>query len=245
MIIPRMDYVDVSNLLIDSLGTDFTFLHPEVFMKNCSVEKNLLKLNNKMNSEAFQLLILPSLKTISTANILDAKKFYESGGKLIFTTRLPWKAMQLHGDSVVQEAVRGIFPELAKLAIGDSFPDIALEVTNAAGGKAFLIPNPTAENLRKAISSVVVPDVAFESGKPLEYLHKVREDRDVYFFANPKEKAYTGMVAIKGSLALTGLDPHTGKSFKISTSNIMRQNQSYTLVDLKLEANHSVFLITK
>jgi len=129
--------------------------------------------------------------------------------------------------------------------VGDSFPDIALEVSNLAGGKAYLISNPTAENLRKAISSVVVPDVAFESGKPLEYLHKVRDGKDVYFFANPKPKAYAGVVALKGTHQLKWLDPHSGKSIKALTNSIMRQNQAYTMVDLKLEANHSVFLIAK
>jgi len=243
MQIPRTDYVDVSNLLIDSLGMDFTFLHPEVFTQKCSIENNLLKLNNKLNSEAYQVLVLPSMKTISVANILDARKFYESGGKLVFTTRLPWKAMELRRDSIVQEAIRGIFPELAKLAAGDSFPDVSLEVSNAAGGKAFLLPNPTAETLRKAISTSVVPDVAFEQGKPLEYVHKVRDGKDVYFFANAKPNSYSGVVALKGTHALSWMDPHTGKIVKALTSNFMRQNQNYTMVELKLEAIHSVFLV--
>lgn len=243
MEIPRTDYVDVSNLLIDSLGMDYTFLHPEVFAQKCSIENGLLKLNNNVNAETFQVLVLPSLKTITASNILDAKKFYEAGGKLVFTTRLPWKAMQLRSDSIVQDAVRGIFPELAKLAVGDSFPDLALEVSNAAGGKAFLLPNPTAENLRKVLSPNVVSDVAFEQGKPLEYVHKVRDGRDVYFFANAKPSLYSGVVALKGTHVLTWMDPHTGKSVKALTTNIMRQNQNYTMVDLRLEANRSVFLV--
>jgi hypothetical protein len=243
--IPRTDYVDVSNLLIDSLGMDFTFLHPEVFYMNCTIDSNLLRLINKVNAEAFQALILPSMKTISTSNIVDARKFYEAGGKLIFTTRLPWKAMQLNGDSIVQEAVRGIFPDLAKLAVGDSFPEVAMEVGNAKGGKAYLIPDPTAENLRKALSASVVPDVAFESGKPLEYLHKVRDGKDIYFFANASQGFYAGIVALKGSLSLNWMDPHSGKTEKATTSTITRQNQVYTLVDVKLDASRSVFLVSK
>jgi len=243
MLIPRADYVDVSNLLIDSLGMDFTFLHPEVFSKNCTSENGLLKLTNKMNSEAWQVLALPSMKTITTSNIVDARKFYEAGGKVVFTTRLPWKAVELNGDSLVQAAVRGIFPELAKLAPGDSFPEIAMEVSNAVGGKAYLIPSPTAANLRTAISSVIVPDVAFEAGKPLEYIHKVRDGKDIYFFANTKYKAYSGVVALKGEHLLTWMDPHTGKSVKALTNSIIRQNQVYTLVEMKLEANRSIFLV--
>lgn len=245
LVIPRTDYVEVSNLLIDSLGMDFTFLHPEVFYMNCTIDSNLLRLTNKVNAEAFQALILPSMKTISTSNIVDARKFYEAGGKLIFTTRLPWKAMQLNGDSIVQEAVRGIFPDLAKLAVGDSFPELALEVGNAKGGKAYLIPDPTAENLRKALAASVVPDVAFESGKPLEYLHKVRDGKDIYFFANVSQGAYAGVVALKGALTLNWMDPHSGKTEKATTSTITRQNQVYTLVDVKLDASRSVFLVSK
>jgi len=158
---------------------------------------------------------------------------------------LPWKAMELNGDSIVQTAVRGIFTELTALAPGDSFPEIAMEVSNAAGGKAFLIPNSTAANLQAAISSVVVPDVAFEAGKPLEYIHKVRDGKDLYFFANTKSIAYSGVVALKGKLLLKWMDPHTGKSIKALISSSTRQNQLYTLVDLKLEANRSVFLVAK
>jgi len=245
MLIPRTDYVDVSNLLIDSLGMDFTFLHPEVFSSNCTSENGLLKLHNKMNPESWQVLVLPSVKTITTTNMVDVRKFYEAGGKVVFTTRLPWKAMELNGDSIVQTAVRGIFPELTKPTPGDSFPDIAMEVSNAAGGKAYLIPNPTAANLRAVIPSVVVPDVAFEAGKPLEYIHKVRDGNDIYFFANTRFKPYTGVVALKGEYLLTWMDPHTGKSVKALTSSIMRQNQAYTLVDMKLEANRSIFLVAK
>lgn len=243
MLIPRTDYVDVSNLLIDSLGIDFTFLHPEVFSSNCTSENGLLKLTNKLNWEAWQVLVLPSVKTISMTNMVDVWKFYEAGGKVVFTTRLPWKAMELNGDSIVQAAVRGIFPSLGKLAPSDSFPEIAMEVSNAAGGKAYLILSPTAANLRTAISSVIVPDVAFEAGKPLEYIHKVRDGKDIYFFANTKYIAYSGVVALKGEHLLTWMDPHTGKSVKALASSIMRQNQVYTLVEMKLEANHSVFLV--
>ena len=245
MTIPRTDYVEVSNLLLDSLGADFTFLHPEVFSSQCSVENNVLKLHHNMNWEAFQVLILPSMKTISTSNILDAMRFYEAGGKVIFTTRLPWKAMELNGDSIVQSAVCRIFHSLSRLAPSDSFPEIALEVSNEAGGKAYFIPNPTAANLRTAISSVVVPDVSFEAGKPLEYLHKVRDEKDIYFFANNHDKPYAGVVALKGEHFLTWMDPHTGKSVKALTSSVLRQNQAYTLVDLSLEANRSVFLVAK
>lgn len=245
MLIPRTDYVDVSNLLIDSLGMDFTFLHPEVFYMNCTIDSNLLKLTNKVNSESYQVLIVPSMKTISTSNIIDARKFYEAGGNVVFTTRLPWKSMQLNGDHFVEESVRAIFPELGKLAVGDSFPERAMEVSNAAGGKAFLIPDPTAENLRKVLSTVVKPDVAFESGKPLEYLHKVRDGNNLYFFANPKPKAYSGVVALKGSMQLKWMNPHTGESENAVTSTVMRQNQTYTLVDLTLEARRSVFLVAK
>jgi hypothetical protein len=245
MVIPRTDYVTVSNLLIDSLGTDFTFLHPDVFRSKCTVEQARLTLNNKLGPESYQVLILPSMKTISATNIVDAKRFYEAGGKLVFTTRLPWKAMQLHGDSVVQEAVRGIFTDLAKLAVGDSFPDRAMAVGNAAGGKAYLIPDPTAENLRKALQESVQPDVAFERGKPLEYVHKVRDGKDIYFLANAHPNPYVGVVALKGQLVLNWLDPHSGKTLKAETSSVTRENQVYTLVDVTLQPNRSVFLVSK
>jgi hypothetical protein len=246
VIIPRTDYVEVSNLLIDSLGVDFTFLHPDVLDNQCQVEAGTLAMSNTVNTEKFQVLILPSVKTISTGNIQKIRNFYEAGGKVIFTTRLPWKSMQLNADTFVLSAVRSIFPNLPDIAVGDSFPEIPLEVGNAAGGKAYIVTEPNAASLRAVVAAALeTPDVIFEPGKPLEYLHKVREGKDLYFFANAKGKEYSGVVALKGSFALFWMDPYTGKITKAFVRTEQRKGQAYTVVDLKLAPIRSVFLVSR
>jgi len=246
MVIPRTDYVDVSNWLIDSLGRDFTFLHPEVLDSLCTVKKSMLYMKNSMNPEAFQVLVLPSVKTISPSNILKIKAFYDGGGKLIFTTRLPYKSSELNGDSIVVEAVRSIFVGLPVLAVGDSFPEIPMAVSNDAGGKAVYLCNAEASVLGTTLEAMIAdPDVTFESGKPLEYLHKVRDGQDVFLLTYPGRTAYQGIVRLWGKLGLECWDPHTGKIAKAALRYETKDGQVCTLVDVSLEAVHSVFLVGK
>jgi hypothetical protein len=244
MEIPRTDYVEVSNLLIDSLGRDFTFVHPEVLDSSCQVQGHWLNLNNKVNAESFQVLVLPSVKTVSVSNILKIKAFYDAGGKLVFTTRLPYKSAELGKDSLVWDAVRGIFPELSFTAVGDSFPEGALSASNAGGGRAVYLPVPDAAALKATLTTLIAsPDVASEAGKPLEYLHKVRNGKDIYFFVNPKKTEYAGTVCLKGTLLPKVWNPHTGLVSKVMVRYETRNDVPYTFVEVKLPAFQSVFFV--
>jgi hypothetical protein len=246
MVLPRTDYVEVSNMLIDSLGRDFTFLHPEVLDSSCRVEGSLLNLKNIVNAESFQALILPSVKTISVSNVLKIKAFYEAGGRLVFTTRLPYKSADLNRDSVVWDAMRKIFPELTLTAVGDSFPERQLSASNSNGGKAVYLPVPDSVSLAATLNALVpMPDVVSEPGKPLEYLHKVRGGKDIYFFANPKKMEYTGTLCLKGSASLKMWDPHTGIISNTTLRLEKRDNVPYTIVDVKIPAFRSVFFVVK
>ena len=79
VMIPNTDYTHVSALLTDTLGRDFTYLHPEVLStKWC--EKGLLHLDNQVNKETFRLIIIPGVKTISLTALRQVESFFKSGG---------------------------------------------------------------------------------------------------------------------------------------------------------------------
>ena len=87
---------------------------------------------------------------------------------MIFTTQLPEKSVEPGRDQEVKDKIARI------LAVGSS-----------ASGKAFFIGKPAPDVLRATITeSCRVPDVAFEEGAELNYIHKELKDQSVYYFGN-------------------------------------------------------------
>lgn len=227
VIIPNTDYTHISALLTDTLGRDFTYLHPEVLSEKCRVEKGLLHLDNRVNKETFRLLIVPGVKTISLTTLRQIESFFQSGGNVIFTTQLPEKSVEPGRDQEVKDKIARI------LAVGSS-----------ASGKAFFIGKPAPDVLRAAITeSCRVPDVAFEEGAELNYIHKELKDQSVYYFANLKEKPYRANVVLRGKLKPVLLDPHTGLQVKVAYKHKNVHGMETTTVVLPIEKNSSVFLI--
>jgi hypothetical protein len=77
----------------------------------------------------------------------------------------------------------------------------------------------------------------------LTYTHKVKEGRDVYFFANSSDKDLVTMVTLRGKKNISRWDPHNGK---ISQGNGKIKKISGTTVtafELVLPAAHSIFII--
>lgn len=227
--IPGTDYIHVSSLLTDTLGRDFTYLHPEVVVSKCRVENGVLHLDNRVNKETFRLVIVPGMKTISLAVLRKIEAFWQSGGSVIFTTRLPEKSVEPGLDGEVKSII-------ARMSATSSPGQVP--------GKTVLIATPAPDVLRKAIEQAFdVPDVAFEKGKELNYIHKESESQSIYYFANLKEEPYEGQVTLRGKLKPVLLDPHTGKRKKASCRHQHMHGVETTTVELSMEKNSSVFII--
>ncbi len=92
------DYISNINSVMNYCGRDVTVLHPEVLREKGRAEKTddggLLYLDNDLNPEKFRVLILPAT-TITDIEILRlVRDFYDCGGKLLATSRLPFKLME-------------------------------------------------------------------------------------------------------------------------------------------------------
>ena len=99
VLIPReTDYLAIGSEFSTRLWRDFTFLHPQVFDEKCSIEKNgdqtVLRLNNVANWEEYQTIVLTGADVISLANLEKVLAFYEAGGRVLATTRLPSMAAE-------------------------------------------------------------------------------------------------------------------------------------------------------
>lgn len=229
--IPKTDYIDVANWLTEDAGNDFTFIHPEVLDEKCSISGGKLKLNNTVNWEEYQVLIVPSCQTISLSNLEKIKKFYDNGGKVIFTSQLPSFATEFGKDGKVRRLMQTFVFSGEKA------------VSGSVSGEAVFIAEPDGLKIRQALQKFGLQfDIEYPVSKDVRYLHKIIDRHDVYYFANLGPSTIEMPVKLTGNPNLEIRDPHTGD---ISEPKITFENKNRTKVLLNLKPFHSLFLISK
>jgi hypothetical protein len=232
--IPEADYVEVASILSDRICRDFTFVHPEVLDEKCVVETDTLLMRNTVNPECFKVFIMPGHRTIQWSNLQKIKAFYDAGGKVIATRMLPSKSAEFgHDDDVVR-------------TIAEMFPGPIPPLSNAKGGKSWFLPVATASNLRKALDDALeVHDVEFENDASVRYIHKVRGNRNIYFFSNLSGAPVDTFVRLRGKQTPQLWDPHTGTILMKPEFSVVRENGlESTRIRLSLGRTRSVFAVS-
>jgi len=132
-VIPReADYMDIGERLALQVRRDFTFVHPEVLEEKCTVEGAEIRLDNKINRERYKVFVVPGSRTIHWSSLRKLKQFYDEGGKIIATTRLPESSAELGKDAEVRQAVLEIFGPTAREENG--YPKASASSQWQAGG---------------------------------------------------------------------------------------------------------------
>lgn len=106
---PGTDYLSISGRLTGTVRRDFTFLHPGVIRDRCRVGGKALVLDNRVNREAYRVLVLPGGRVISWPVLCKAFEFYRHGGKVVATTQLPLRSTEFGHDADVRRAVTAMF----------------------------------------------------------------------------------------------------------------------------------------
>ena len=106
---PEADYQEVGEALSFGVLRDYTYIHPEVLDEKCRINGDSLRLDNKVNWEEFKVMILPGSRVVNVGTLKKLKEFYDQGGKVICTTKLPEKSAELGRDAEVQSLVKEIF----------------------------------------------------------------------------------------------------------------------------------------
>ena len=215
------DYPQVSHILTDNIGIDFTYLHPEVIDDRCTVADGMLSMNNAVNHEHFSVVVLPGVRVISLSNMRKIEEAWEQGVKVIFTTQRPQQAADgEEGNEEIQSIVS--------------------RMLDATENKAYFLPSPSASSLAEVLEECLPErDVLFTGGThPFNYIHKVIDGHDVWYFGNIDATSATNTIKVKTSATkLSLLDPHTGKTTELpqedadSFSLMLRPSQSVFLVD--------------
>jgi hypothetical protein len=259
---PENDYMELGEMLYRGMRLDFTYLHPEVLETKCLVEGKRLVLNNRENREEFRVVLVPGSSTISVNTARKLLDFYRAGGAVIATRRLPSRSAEFGQDREVQRIIGEIFgipaygPMTAAIrAFTDDFKTFFAH-PNASGGKGFFLPQPEPKMLDAVLKEAIpVRDVDIQQPPvwpvkmnraydgALTYIHKIKNKRDIYFFANSTDSPVDTDVVLRGLKSLALWDPHTGERSKPSVMPLEIEGRTVTKMRLALPAVSSVFLV--
>jgi hypothetical protein len=130
------DYMNLGERLSLELRHDFTFLHPEVLDARCRLERDTLRLEHPEIYQSYRVLILPGSTAISALNLEKVRQFFDAGGKVIATTRLPDESAEFGRSAEVRSGIRHIFgaEALAPLPEAQTLTRVTASSVWAAGG---------------------------------------------------------------------------------------------------------------
>ena len=138
-----------------------------------------------------------------------------------------------------------------------NFPDTDFSTTafqtttNPNGGKAYFAAHPTVGTLQAILDDAQpVPDVAFDQNLRvsrgngfLSYLHKQKDGRDIYYFANSSDDPVDTFVRLRGEFTPQWWDPHTGEKSSAEFTRAQDHGQPVTILHLKLAPVTSIFAV--
>ncbi|MBT8306928.1 MAG: hypothetical protein KJN85_08325 [Maribacter sp.] len=245
---PETNYQEVSGLLTNEIRQDFTFIHPEYFLDDkYEIGQGSVRLNNRENEQLYKALVITGCKVISLQTLQKIKEYYDEGGLVISTGQLPFKSSEMDQDEKVQALVKEIFGVDPKAPLTSEIK----HNDNSSNGEAVHIPKPNKKNLSQAINTTLAPDVQLSPNPVLKtdlgkfnYIHKIKDDRDIYFFSNSSDETIETEVTLKGNLDLYKADPRNGRILRLENSSHFKiDNQEFTKGTLRLEPVSATFWI--
>ena len=149
-------------------------------------------------------------------------------------------------------------PTRAKIALNENVHSNYFVNSNEKGGQGYFIPRLYPQNLELVLNRALpVKDVEidipadyyvkftrdYEGG--VTYLHKVKDDRDIYYFANTTGEPLNTTVTLSGEKMLEMWDPHTGNRKEADTEHKIIEDQPVTVTEINLEPLSSVFYLSR
>lgn len=247
IIAEETNYMVLGEMLSLDIRKDFTYIHPEVLDVKCFVQGAEIHLNNINNQEQYKILILTGSKVIHWSNLKKLQQFFDSGGRVVAVGQLPYKSAEFGHDEDVKVAVEDIFgvdPLCPEKSSGDFHFN-----TNFVGGRAYYMQIAEADILKHILNDALdVFDVEFEEHIKvdrgnLSYIHKIKDDRNIYLFANSSDTLVNTYVKLRGRFIPEVWDPHNGKKSTSEYQNIRNGDIGITRVRLELPPVKSLFIL--
>ncbi len=252
------DFQAVGEMLLGEAHRDFTFIHPDFLLSDkMKIKDSMLELENKVNSQNYKVLILPGQTVISLKALQKIKAYYDNGGVVIATSLLPSKASELTGNVKVTTAnnqkVQAIIKEMFGIDSSKPMPEgVSAIKANKMNGRTVFIRKPDGKLLAETLEKLKISsDVMFEGnpaplsgGGMLSYIHKQKDNRDIYYFANSSDDIVDTFVEVKGKLLPEFWNPATGETKALTQVKYENKDgQIYTRFKMKLNAVSSIFVV--
>jgi hypothetical protein len=169
-----------------------------------------------VGDEAYELVVVPPMPFVRASTVEKLERFANGGGQVLGVLQRPERA--LGPDGLIDVAGR-MDAILADVAGGD--PMTAIADANAGGSLL-------SDALRDAIGALIEPDVTLDN-EEIFVLHRVRDDRDVYFAVNTTFDAQAGRMSIPGEVRPTLWDPTTGDELPVGPFEVADGRTSFEI----------------
>jgi hypothetical protein len=224
------------NYLTDTLlrlHYDFDYVDEDV-LAEATIENGTIRIRD----EAYSVVILPPVTHIKRSTFDVLEKFVLQGGSLAGDALLPVEFFE-NGSESASSKIRSLFGVDPRRALAEFQKAGSLRVTTmkrkkGKGNTFFLsgkgLHHGTArKQLQAVLASCANPDVTI-SEEDVFYLHRVREDLDIYFFVNTSLEAKSGVAV---SFEQQGIpeewNPNTGETRPVHVYGRERGRLALTL----------------
>jgi hypothetical protein len=125
---------------------------------------------------------------------------------------------------------------------------------NQAGGRSYFLPQPDIKLVDTVLREAIpVRDVDIQQPPmwpvklypdydgALTYIHKIKDGKDIYFFANSQDTPVDTKVVLRGKKTLALWNPHTGERMPAEVA----QSEEATTVHLSLAPVTAVFYVSE
>jgi hypothetical protein len=248
----HVNHYQISNILTNQVRRDFTYIHPEDFCNGKVIlEGKELKLNNPENFQYYKVLILPGGDVISAETLKFIRHYYANGGLIIATESLPSKSAEFGRDQEVQNMIYEIFSFNVS---EQSIPPTEIWRKNNNGGQAVFLPQISNVAFDSAFAKLnLEADVSFEKELSktfdigyLNYTHKQKDGKNIYFITNTSDKEIMTTVMLRGDLKnVEYWYPESGiieKAMEVETVKKEKQ-RCYTKTKIKIPMVASLFIV--
>ena len=230
---------DLTSALQDA-QFDSDWLPTEVFEGKASLGKKEIELYG----ERYRVLVVPPVEVIAYGTLAKAKAFFDHGGVVVGYGFQPSKSGTIGKSGAdIAALCREIWGAGVK-------PATVACNTNAAGGRSYFLPeNPTREQVAAALvgDAAVHPTLEVLEGITdgwLHVLHRVKDDRDVFFVANQNHQGAARTFKFRATAAGEPecWDPMRNEISAIPYRRISERQVEFTLA---LEPAETLLLVFK
>jgi hypothetical protein len=228
---------DMTTALQDA-QIDCDWLPYEVFERGSRIAGKELQLH----AERYRVLVVPPVEVIPYGTLAKVKEFFEAGGVVAGYGFLPAKSATLGKNSAEIVA-------LCREIWGDkAVPGLTACKTSVAGGRSYLLPEkPKREELTAALATDagIRPTLEALEGQTdgwLHVLHRVKDDRDVFFVCNQNHQGAARRFKFRVTAAG---EPECWDAMRneITAMPLQRIDEKTVEVSLTLEPSESVLLV--